>query len=369
MPLANLVLSDGMVFTSKCLNETPIVSGEIVFSTSMFGYTEILTDPSFYGQIVVLANPEIGNYGVNFDDAQSENITVCGLVIRQLSLSCSSYRSQLTLQDWLLRQGIPVIFNVDTRAIISHIRDKGTMMASISCDPSIISILRHTEALSSINEKRLTLNVTVPKPIKVAFGSGYHIVILDFGTKKSIIRDLKNLGASVTLLPCDSSVEEIFEHEPDGLLLSNGPGDPKLESHAIDTVSSILGKIPIFGICLGHQILALALGFDTYKLPFGHRGSNQPVIDQSGIKTTAQNHGYAVSLPFNASSVNMCINVSDNTNEGLFAPDKFALSVQFHPEGAPGPRDANSYFNRFLDLIDVFKSKKSRAPAQVKEKI
>jgi carbamoyl-phosphate synthase small subunit len=369
MPLANLVLSDGMVFTGRSLNETPIVSGEIVFSTSMFGYTEILTDPSFYGQIVVLANPEIGNYGVNYDDVQSENITVCGLVVRQLSLSCSSFRSQLTLQDWLLRQGIPVIYHVDTRAIISHIRDKGTMMASISCDQSIISILRHTEALCSINDKRLTLNVSVSKPVKVAFGSNYHVVILDFGTKKSIIKDLENLGASVTLLPCDSSAEEIFEYDPDGLLLSNGPGDPKLECQAIDTVSSLLGKVPIFGICLGHQILALALGFDTYKLPFGHRGSNQPVIDQNSIKTTAQNHGYAVSLPINAQQVSMCINVSDNTNEGLFAPDKFALSVQFHPEGSPGPRDANFYFNRFFDLIKLFKSKKSWVSAQVKEKI
>jgi carbamoyl-phosphate synthase small subunit len=362
MPFVNLVLSDGQVFIGRCLKENPMVSGEIVFSTSSLGYTEILTDPSFYGQIVVLANPEIGNYGVNLDDIQSENITINGLVVRQLSLSFSSYRSHLTLRDWLLRQGIPVIFNVDTRAIISHIRDKGTMMASISCDQSIISILRHTEHLSSINNKRLTLCVSVPKPIKVVFGSGYHIVILDFGVKKSIIKNLAHLGASVTLLPCDSSVEEIFEYKPDGLLLSNGPGDPKLESQAIDTVSSILGKIPIFGICLGHQILALALGFDTYKLPFGHRGSNQAVIDKYGIKTTAQNHGFAAFL-LSDDPVSMCSNVSDNTNEGLFIPDKFALSVQFHPEGAPGPRDAILYFKQFFDLIDSFKSNSSWAKA------
>lgn len=357
MPLAHLVLADGTVFSGKCLVENPTVSGEIVFSTSMFGYTEILTDPSFYKQIVVLANPEIGNYGVNFDDMQSENITILALVIRNLSSYSSSYRLHTSLKEWLLQQRIPVIYNVDTRAIISHIRDKGSMMASVSNESSIISILHHTQQLSSINETRLSVHVSVTKPVKVAFGGEYHIAILDFGSKKSIIKALANLGASVTLLPCDSSVEEIFYHQPDGLLLSNGPGDPKLEVKAINTVSLILGKLPIFGICLGHQILALALGLDTYKMPFGHRGSNQTVMDKDGIKITAQNHGFAVLASLNYAA-NMCINVADHTNEGLWLADKFAFSLQFHPEGNPGPQDAYMYFTTFLKFIKMFKINK-----------
>lgn len=359
MTTAHIALADGLVLRGTTLAEHPcVVTGELVFSTAMTGYTEILTDPSYYGQIVVLANPEIGNYGVNIDDFQSDGIKIKALVVRQLSSCASSYRSNLTLRDWLLRENIPVVMGVDTRALITHIREKGAMMAALACQRTISlpQLIEKAQAALPMSNKKLSGFVAVQKAKTYVKGNpALHVVVLDFGIKQSIVRHLLNHGARVSLLPGDTSPEEIWAQKPDGLFLSNGPGDPNTETKAIETVRACLGKLPIFGVCLGHQILAQALGYETYKLKFGHRGSNQAVKCRDGrIITTAQNHGFAVAIaPDNL--VADGINISDGTNEGIGAQERNAFSVQFHPEGAPGPLDAAFYFEHFIRLMDSHK--------------
>lgn len=366
----HLVLADGTVFPGTIVGNGLAV-GEVVFSTATTGYTEILSDPSFYGQIVVLANPEIGNYGVNTDDFQSDGIKIKALVVKNLSSRASSFRSHMTLADWLMRENVPVIKGVDTRALIAHIRDHGSMMAVVasSQESSLSEALRQAQEAPVMANKRLSHLVSVKaakdvddtlrtiegtniKPLE----SRFRVVALDFGIKKELIRYLHNAGCSVTLLPPDSRVEDIWPLEPDGVFLSNGPGDPSTEISAVHTVRAILGKVPIFGVCLGHQILAQALGMSTYKLKFGHRGSNQPVKNHDGsIWMTAQNHGFAV-MP-SSMEINADTNLSDGSNEGIDFPELSAFSVQFHPEGAPGPKDAKNCFEKFTNYMDEWKKK------------
>jgi len=357
---ATLVLADGTVFKASALMETEdVVTGEVVFSTSTTGYTEVLTDPSYYGQIVVLANPEIGNYGVSAKDFQSSSIKVKGLVVRNLSFCASSHRAEMTLPDWLLREQIPVIYGVDTRTLITHIRQTGSMMAALGAHHSPGDLLTKAQQATPMTGQRLSEYVSVTKPKRLAqnhlANNQFHVVVLDFGVKQGILDCLQQLFCEVTVLPGDCSPEEIWAHKPDGLFLSNGPGDPNTEISATATVKAMLGKLPIFGVCLGHQLLAQALGLATYKLKFGHRGSNQAVrCHDHTIITTAQNHGFAVSVPSDQ-HVADAINISDGTNEGLAAPSLWAFSVQFHPEGSPGPRDALIYFERFKSMVAGFK--------------
>ncbi|HXW54025.1 MAG TPA: glutamine-hydrolyzing carbamoyl-phosphate synthase small subunit [Myxococcota bacterium] len=360
---AHLGLKDGTVFVGEGLMETDeIVTGEIVFSTSMTGYTEILTDPSYAGQIVVMANPEIGNYGVNASDFQSQGIKPRALIVRNLSFCASSHRSQMTLADWLLREQIPVIFGLDTRALISHIRQAGSMTAAVSANPAKMpaEVIAAARLFPPMEGQRLSEDVGVSKAMRL-FGNrrhgSFHVVVLDFGVKQGLLDCLSSRNIDITLLPGDTAPEEIWAHRPDGLFLSNGPGDPKTETRAVATVRATLGKIPIFGVCLGHQILAQALGYDTYKLKFGHRGSNQAVkCDDQSIITTAQNHGFAVSLS-SSDEIADAFNISDGTNEGISLKDSYAFSVQFHPEGAPGPRDALFYFDRFIEMMTEWQEK------------
>ncbi len=362
----HLVLKDGLVFYGQGLMETDdIVTGELVFSTSMTGYAEILTDPSYYGQIVVLSNPEVGNYGVNTEDFQSHGIKARALVVRNLSFCASSHRAQMTLPDWLLREQIPVIFGIDTRALIQHIRKEGSMMAAICANPSMSpkDLVKAASLAKPMEGQRLSeyVSVTHPKklPVDLRAESSFHVVVLDFGVKQGILDCLRQRNIEITLLPGDTSPEEIWAHKPDGLFLSNGPGDPETETVAVATVRATLGKIPIFGVCLGHQILAQALGYDTYKLKFGHRGSNQSVkCNNEIIITTAQNHGFAASI-LPTSQLADAINISDGTNEGINATELFAFSVQFHPEGAPGPQDAFFYFDRFVENMITWKQRNS----------
>jgi carbamoyl-phosphate synthase small subunit len=366
--LAHLILSDGSVFEGQTLVDGAYAIGELVFSTSTTGYAELLTDPSYYGQMVVMANPEIGNYGVNAMDFQSDRIKVRGLVVRNLSPCASSYRSQMTLSDWLIREQIPVIFGIDTRKLIAHLRDHGSMNAVIAtaCTKTIVEHHLAARAHHSMEGLRLSSHVAVKAPERWNFplthGEGhtltkrahrYRVVALDFGMKRSIARYLTHCGAELTVIPGDSSVDNVWMHKPDGVFLSNGPGDPQTETRAVQTVRSLIGKVPIFGVCLGHQILAQALSCSTYKLAFGHRGSNQAVRTEDGrILTTAQNHGFAVEPK---PQMHELVNISDGTNEGIDLKNKFAFSVQFHPEGAPGPKDAVFYFEKFMTYIDKWK--------------
>ncbi len=369
----HLVLADSTVFPGTISGLSATVCGELVFSTASTGYSEILSDPSFYGQIVVLANPEIGNYVVNLDDLQSAGIKVRALVVKNLSTRASSFRSNLTLYDWLMREQIPLMWGIDTRALIARIRDHGAMMAVLGTNESSSpqTLFKEAHSLPSMTDARLSVMVAVREMAMVheelhypdgrsveAFPKRFRVVAIDFGIKRELIRYLNHVGCQVILMPPDSKAEEIWAHKPDGVFLSNGPGDPKTEKTAIHTVRNLLAKVPIFGVCLGHQILAQALGMPTYKLKFGHRGSNQPVkLDNGRIWMTAQNHGFAVGIDPSLWDMRADTNLSDQSNEGIDLPELSAFSVQFHPEGAPGPKDAMNCFEKFTNYMDEWKKK------------
>ncbi|MCA9508014.1 MAG: glutamine-hydrolyzing carbamoyl-phosphate synthase small subunit [Myxococcales bacterium] len=366
-----LVLADGTIFNGTISGELAKISGEVVFSTAMTGYAEILSDPSFFGQIVVLANPEIGNYGVNLNDIQSCGVKVRALVVKKLSSRASSFRSHMTLSDWLMREKIPIIEGIDTRALIAHIREKGAMIGIVTHkkDSCLEALVEEVKNLPPMANTRLSPMVSVKTATHVAEnllsiddqpikGSDkkFKVVVLDFGIKKELIRYLEHVGCSIILLPSDARIEEIWAHQPDGIFLSNGPGDPHTETIAVNTVRALLAKIPIFGVCMGHQVLAQALGMQTYKLKFGHRGSNQSVkLSDGSVIMTAQNHGFAVKVGEAPSYSD--INLSDGSNEGIDRPNYFAFSVQFHPEGAPGPKDALNSFTKFTRYMEQWKKK------------
>lgn len=355
----HLVLADGSVYRGELIGEKE-VSGELVFSTATTGYAEILTDPSYYGQIVVLANPEVGNYGVNIDDFQSDGIKALALVVRNISPMASSHRSNLSLKDWLMRERIPLLYGVDTRQLIIHLRESGSLMATCG-DGDPKDLLLKAKLSSPMQGQRLSSFVGVKKAEQwssVDHEKEHHVVVLDFGVKRSILKCLSKICAKVTLVPQDITPEEIWSLKPDGLFLSNGPGDPETEVMAVRLVKALLGRLPIFGVCLGHQILAQALGEKTYKLKFGHRGSNHAVIfSENRVIITAQNHGFAVRTKEGEK------NISDETNEGLDRPELFAFSVQFHPEGSPGPLDGLFYFDKFKNyIVEWQKEKLSAAP-------
>ena len=387
MTRAILALEDGTTFEGIGFGAIKTITGEVCFNTGMSGYQEVLTDPSYHGQIVTMTSPQIGNTGVNEDDDQSIKPWVSGFVTRDLTETPSSWRATGTLSDYLSHHGIPGISDIDTRRLTRHIRDRGAMRGALSTE-SITADELVERARSSPSMVGLDLAKEVTTPTEYTWGpddlvaranAGYaagrehspatrallldregsprRIAAFDFGIKQNILDLLVSSGFDVTVMPATTPAERIVVRDFEGVFLSNGPGDPEPVTYAIETVASLLGRVPIFGICLGHQILGLALGAKTFKLPFGHRGSNHPVkrLDHDRIEITCQNHGFAVdpaSLAATAATLSH-INLNDETVEGLEVPG-VCYSVQYHPESGPGPHDSRYLFSKFHDLIDRF---------------
>ncbi|MCL2776377.1 MAG: glutamine-hydrolyzing carbamoyl-phosphate synthase small subunit [Polyangiaceae bacterium] len=369
---AYLVLADGTTFPGHCYGARGTTTGEAVFTTTMTGYQEVLTDPSYCGQIVTMTAPEIGNVGINALDTESVSgkPQACGFVLRDASPIASSWRSEQTLEAYLAEHGIVAIGGVDTRKLTRHLRDHGAQNAAIGTkSPS--ELLRAARNAPPMNGLDLVKRVTPKEPYTFTEGLGdwcadpasparpakareHHVVAIDYGVKKNILRCLVNAGCRVTVVPATTSAKSILDLCPDGIFLSNGPGDPSAVGYAVEILRELIGKKPIFGICLGHQLLALALGGKTYKLKFGHRGSNQPVKDLATgrIEITTQNHGFCVdltSLPAGIESTHVHLN--DGTSEGLSAKGARAFSVQYHPEASAGPHDSFYLFDRFVGMM------------------
>lgn len=346
-----LILEDGSEFYGNLVADSSAV-GEVVFNTGMTGYQEILTDPSYCGQIVTLTYPLIGNYGVADLFEQSRKSFVRGFIISELCEEPCNYQCENTLTKYLTDNNIPCIYGVDTRAITRRIRSKGTMKGVIvPAETSEEEVKKYFSIQPQLQEVK---EVTTPQ-VYVMDNNGPHIVVMDFGIKQNILNSLHKLGCKLTVMPADTTAEEILKLNPDGVFLSNGPGDPKDVPYAIHTVKELLGKKPIFGICLGHQFIALALGADTYKMKFGHRGSNQPVKNllTGRVHITSQNHGYAVDEA-SLKNIDVCIthrSVNDNTVEGMRHNSLPVFSVQYHPEASPGPDDNTYLFDEFMALL------------------
>lgn len=373
---AYLALADGTVFPGKAFGADLAAVGEVVFTTGMTGYQEVLTDPSYTGQIVTMTVPQVGNTGINHEDAESVNDKpqVAGFVIREESPIVSNYRSHETLDAYLARNGIIGISEIDTRKLTRYLRDNGSQNGAIGSEPPDTLVDRarsapNMEGLDLVarvspkssyefNESRKAWNVGALDPRgggSVPSGRNYHVVAFDYGAKRNILRCLVDSGFKVTVVPANTSAGTVLGLSPDGIFLSNGPGDPAALPYAVDSIRGLLGKKPIFGICLGHQLLARALGATTHKLKFGHRGLNQPVKDLTTgrVEITTQNHGFVVdvdSIPGVAKSTHLHLN--DGSSEGLEAPDAQAFSVQYHPEAAAGPHDALYLFDRFRRMMD-----------------
>ena len=370
MPAASpalLALEDGTLWPGQAFGARGDATGEIVFNTSLTGYQEILTDPSYHSQLVTLTSVHVGNTGINAEDDESARVWAAALLVRDLSPLASSWRATRDLSGWLLEHGVPGITGVETRALVRHIRDHGAMRAALSTadpDPARLTVL--ARAARDISGLDLAREVTCAAPYAWNDTGDRHVVAYDFGIKRGILRLLAERGCRVTVVPAATPAGEALALRPDGILLSNGPGDPAAVTYAIDAVRELLGKAPIFGICLGHQILALALGGRTYKLKFGHRGGNQPVRAPGGgpVEISAHNHGFAVeeaSLP--PGVVPTLVNLSDGCCEGLAAPASRAFAVQYHPESAPGPHDSRGHFDTFLAMMTEGRQEAGHAPA------
>lgn len=392
MMSALLALEDGRVFHGAAFGASGTVTGEVCFNTSMSGYQEVLTDPSYFGQIVAMTSPHIGNYGVNVLDEESAGPQVRGFVIEELSPAPSSWRSEESLDEYLRRYKIPGIQGVDTRALTKHLRLVGSMkgcLTTVQMSPEeAVRRAREGEGVVGMDFVR---EVTPKAPFdwdpadaesrpwklaQSADGAGelrdpignvfgflpparHRVVAYDFGMKRNILRGLRQRGMAVRVVPADTSAEDVLAMNPDGIFLSNGPGDPSALDYIHKNVQGLLGKKPIFGICLGHQILGYALGGKTFKLKFGHRGGNQPVKDllTGKVSITSQNHGFAVDAETLPNDVEVThVNLNDNTVEGLRSKSMPVFSVQYHPEAAPGPHDAEYFFDNFAKLIDQTKA-------------
>lgn len=359
-----LVLSDGTVYEGLAFGADVRAIGELVFTTGMCGYIETLTDPSYYGQIVLQTYPLIGNYGIIEEDFEGKCF-VKGYVVREWCDAPSNFRCQYTLDQFLKEQGVPGIYGIDTREITKTIREHGVMNAilcdSVPADLSEVLSYMVTDAVPTVTTRKTTLH-------PAAEGSAgerepYKVALLDYGAKNNIIRELQKRGCDVLVLPATSSAEEVLAEEPDGIMLSNGPGDPAAADYQIAQIKKLLGVKPIFGICLGHQLTALATGAKTTKLKYGHRGVNQPCRDVLGTRTfiTSQNHGYAVVSETVTEGVERYINANDKTCEGIDYPQYNAFTVQFHPEASSGPHDTAFLFDRFVDNITAAKGGESNA--------
>lgn len=373
---AVLALADGTIYRGFSFGaQSPRPSlGEVVFNTSMYGYQEILTDPSYAGQIITFTYPHIGNVGCNDEDNESDRVHVQGMIIRELSKVTSNFRSRRSLSEYLRAAGVMGLYGIDTRELVSHIRTHGAQMGAMASGERINSdeLVDMARAAGSMEGKDYVKQVSCKKPYvwdelpwSLAHGGGRrlsqeklvsrpHVVAVDCGIKRHILRLLLDTGFRVTVVPATSTSSEILALKPDGLFLSNGPGDPATLEYVVQPAKELLGKVPMFGICLGHQVLAQAVGGTTYKLKFGHRGGNHPVKDftTNKVEITVQNHGFAVGPNTLRDGVEVThVNLNDQTIEGLQVPEAEAFSVQYHPEAAPGPHDARYLFQRFFDSV------------------
>lgn len=369
---AVLILEDGRIFQGYSFGYEGEIGGEVVFTTSMCGYQEILTDPSYDKQIVCMTYTQIGNYGINEEDMESRKPFVSGFIVKEYQEKPSNYRSEGKLDDFLKKYNIVGIEGIDTRALTAHLREKGAMNGLISTiDFDKNSLLKKLSSVPSMKGLDLVRNVSIDKPYEWrqalwSLEKGYEertdgkyfVVAYDYGIKFNILRNLISAGFKVLVVPADFPAEEVLKMNPDGVFLSNGPGDPEPVKYAIENVKKLINKKPIFGICLGHQILGLALGGKTFKLKFGHRGGNQPVKDLTTgkVEVTSQNHGFAVDIDSLGGRAEVThINLNDNTVEGLRHRDYPLFSVQYHPEASPGPHDASYLFKRFYHLVESVK--------------
>ncbi len=376
---ALLALADGTYFEGKAFGYIGRAEGEVCFNTSMTGYQEILTDPSYSGQMVCMTYPEIGNYGVNPEDVESKKIHATGFIVKNACKTPSNYRNgimadskPMTISDYLKREKIPGIEGIDTRKLVRVLRDKGSQPGIlISGDYDKEKILAEVSKVPNMNGQNLAFKVTTDAQFDysesesdIAFTplnpltEGARIAVMDFGAKNNILRKLTSLGAHCHVFPASASAEEIKAFNPDGVMLSNGPGDPEPCTQAIETIQELLPLYPIFGICLGHQLLSLALGGKTYKLKFGHRGANHPIkhLPTGTVAITSQNHGFAVSAEsLEGKDVEIThINLNDNTVAGIKHKKYPAFSVQYHPEASPGPRDAENLFKEFIANVNEY---------------
>ncbi|MEB7431654.1 carbamoyl phosphate synthase small subunit [Staphylococcus chromogenes] len=348
-----LVLEDGTYYTGFKLGADTLTQGEIVFNTAMTGYQETLSDPSYTGQIITFTYPLIGNYGINRDDFESLIPTLKGVVVKEACQAPSNFRAQKTLNDVLKEFDIPGISGVDTRSITKKIREHGVLKAAfVDNETEIETTIQNLKTIEFPRNEVPTVSTKTPY---VSTGFDLLVVLVDFGKKQNIVRELNARGCEVTVVPYDTTAEEIIKMSPDGVMLSNGPGDPADVQVAVDMIKGIIGKIPFFGICLGHQLFALSQGATSFKMKFGHRGANHPVKDLSTgkIALTSQNHGYAIdadSLKETDLEVTH-IALNDGTIEGLRHKFEPAFSVQYHPEACPGPTDSNYLFDQFIELM------------------
>ena len=367
---AKLVLSNGITFTGFSFGAMGSTVGEIVFNTGMTGYQEVITDPSYYGQILTFTYPEIGNTGINFEDSESDK-SVKGLIVRNYSNNNSNWRSKLNFNQWLIEKNIIGLYGVDTRALVKILRSYGSMNGLITTEKndldSCLEIISNTPNMEGLNlakevstkenyiSKEITIaDFDVRESIKNNINK-FKVVAIDFGIKKSILNRLASHGCEILVLPSNSSFEDVLSHDPDGIFFSNGPGDPSSVLDGINLAKLLInyGKIPMFGICLGHQIFGLALGGKTYKLPFGHRGLNHPCGKNNNIEITSQNHGFAID-PNSLSNKIVEIthlNLNDKTVAGMKIINKPIFSVQYHPEASPGPHDSDYLFEKFVSLM------------------
>jgi len=360
---AVLILEDGTIYHGYALGKIGITTGEICFNTGMTGYQEIFTDPSYYGQILIATNVHIGNYGIDGEDEESGDIQIAGLVCKNFNITYSRPMADETIQDYFDKNDLTGICGVDTRALVRHIRDKGAMNAIISSDILDIEVLKEKLAqVPSMHGLELASKVSTEKAYELdTSGSKYRVAVMDYGVKQNILNCFLERRCKVKVFPADASIDVIRAWNPDGYFLSNGPGDPAAMDYAIKNVKEMLGdKKPLFGICLGHQLLALALGIDTYKMHNGHRGINHPVQNTitGRCEITSQNHGFGVSpeaIEQNMDKVDVThVNLNDQTVEGIKSKEYPAMSVQYHPESSPGPHDSRYLFDDFVTLMKTY---------------
>lgn len=372
MPTAKLALEDGTVYTGQSIGADGEVTGEVCFNTSMTGYQEILTDPSYRGQIVTMTYPQIGNYGINAEDVESQKPHLAGFIVREHSRIESNFRSELSLSEYLKQHNVVATESIDTRALVRRIRSQGAMKGVLSTtdldDASLVEKAKASPGLvgrdlvqevspseaSTWDEKLSEWTLLPAERQPAADGQAPHVVALDFGMKWNIPRHLADMGCRVTVAPGSYTAEQVLELKPDGVFLSNGPGDPEPVEYAVNTIRELMSQKPVFGICLGHQLLSLACGAKTFKMKFGHRGANQPVHDllTEKVEITSQNHGFAVdesTLPDSLEVTHRSLN--DQTVEGVRHKELPAFSVQYHPEASAGPHDSHYLFRRFYDSM------------------